>query len=98
MERIPLTTEDSIEQSENVEEIEQWSESEENSSERVNLYGTGPILVVDKSSASIVFGNPAGFYSPNLHIALLTYFTSGYMPDKNSKTAIFINEWEESVN
>ena len=94
VERVPLTTEDGVEQSENVEEMEEWSGSDEgNSSELVNLYGTGPILVVDKGSASIVFGNPSGFCSLNLHIALLTYFTSGYIPDKNPETAIFISEY-----
>jgi len=56
VERVPVMDED------NVEEMEKRSEDvEENSSGVINLYGTGPILVVDKRSASLVFGKPLDF-------------------------------------
>jgi hypothetical protein len=62
VERVPVMDEDVVEQLDNVEEMEEQSgDVEENSSGVINLYGTGPILVVDKRSASLVFGKPLDF-------------------------------------
>jgi hypothetical protein len=59
VERVPVMDEDDVEQLNNVEEMKERSEDvEENSSGVINLYGTGPILVVDKRSACLVFGKP----------------------------------------
>ena len=64
MERVPAMAEEIVEQSENIDQMMEQSVSvdlDEVSSGVANLYGTGTILVVDKKSASIVFGNPLDF-------------------------------------
>lgn len=64
MERVPATAEENVEQSENIDQIDEQSVSvdlDEDSVEVINLYGSGGIMVTDKKSAAIVFGNLLDF-------------------------------------